>query len=347
MKKLLVLVFILTTCFGCSFLAKTFTSKKKPLFSQTNLSKDANKFFWENYHQGNYDSIPKIIEKLNHALQENPNDLRTTAHLGFVHIWALSERHRLTQINPAIIEHNTLSRRYFYEANQMNPHDPRILGFLADLTLAEGNQLNNKKQQTEGYFLGLKSIRMWPEFNKFTVGYIFSRLSPSDKNFKKGLEWQYETIDDCACEKNTRKTNYKSAIQKIKQSKDPKIYRTCWNTWIAPHNWEGFCLNWGDMLIKNGEIKEGIRIYMLAKESDSYDEWPYRSELENRIKNADQNVAYFNKPVDNQNYRSENVIMINSKFSCTGCHQMSKTEFINFGYQEPDERYYFIKTQKY
>ncbi len=65
--------------------------------------------------------------------------------------------------------------------------------------------------------------------------------------------------------KSTKLTNYKSAVQKIRSSTDPKIFRTCWNSWIAPHNWEGFCLNWGDMLAKNGEVEEAQRIYNLAK----------------------------------------------------------------------------------
>lgn len=48
----------------------------------------------------------------------------------------------------------------------MNPHDLRVLGFLADLTISEGTIFNNQKQITKGYFLGLKSIRKWPQFKK-------------------------------------------------------------------------------------------------------------------------------------------------------------------------------------
>jgi len=76
----------------------------------------------------------------------------------------------------------------------MNPNDPRILGFLADLMLAEGHQFNNQKEQTAGYFKGLKSISQWPQFNKFTLGYVFSNIDSSDKNFKKAINWQYEPL---------------------------------------------------------------------------------------------------------------------------------------------------------
>jgi tetratricopeptide (TPR) repeat protein len=342
MKKFYFLSIIIILA-GCTTIIPAITKKKSFNIIDKPVAKEANEYFWNNYHQGNYDSIDNIIAKLNIALLDDPQNLRTTAHLGFVHIWALAERQRLQNANPSITEHIFLSQKYFDEAYHMNPHDTRILGFLADLTLAEGNQLVNKRKETQGYFLGLKSIRQWQQFNRFSIGYIMSNLDTSDKNFQKGLEWQYETIDDCSCEKNTRKTDYKKAIDNIRKSTDPKIHRACWNTWIAPHNWEGFCLNWGDMLVKNGDVNEAIRIYSLAKESDNYQEWPYKNELELRIKNAQNNVSAFNKPIDEQNIKDQQVIMFNSKMACMGCHQMSKNEFQKMGYQELGKEYYFIK----
>lgn len=341
MKKTIVFALMISLC-GCGIIATTFTADKKHEFVETDLSKSANKYFWDNYHLGNYDSIPKIIEKLSIALQANPKDIVSTTHLGFVHIWALSERQRLSTANPAITEHIFLSHKYFQESNLMNPHDLRVLGFLADLKLAEGSSLGNKKQVTQGYFLGLKSIKEWPQFNKFTLGYFFSALDARNKNFQKGLQWQYSTIDDCACEKNTKK-NLVGAVQKIKNNKDPKISRACWNSWIAPHNWEGFCLNWGDMLTKNGETEEAVKIYALAKESDTYSDWMYKDVLENRILDVNRNKIDFNKKVDEINLHSQNVIMFNSKFSCMSCHQMSKSEFEKFGHKELGTNYYTSK----
>ena len=346
MKKTIVISVLLCFCISCSKLAITFTKKKQPTFNQGKLAKEADHFFWNNFHQGNYDSIAGIIEKLNLALQENPSDLKTTAHLGFVHIWALSERQRLIAPTASISEHISLSRRYFDEALKMNAHDPRIAGFLADLTLAEGSQFENSKQQTEGYFLGMKAIRMWPQFNKFTIGYIFSSLDSTDKNFKKGLKWQHETIEDCSCQKLGIETDYDKAIEKIKLSQDIKTKRACWNTWIAPHNWEGFCLNWGDMLVKNGEVERAIKIYNLARKSEGFLEWKYKSVLENRIVQAKQNVVNFNKKVDEANLANQEVVMFHSKVACMSCHQMSEKEFSDFGYRELDKSYYFFNEKK-
>ena len=341
MKKTFALLLIITI-YGCGIVATTFTEQKNYEFVETDVSKTANKYFWDNYHLGNYDSIPKIIEKLNIALQANPKDIVSTTHLGFVHIWALSERQRLVVPNPAITEHILLSHKYFQESNLMNPHDLRVLGFLADLKLAQGATLENKKELTRGYFLGLKSIRKWPQFNKFTIGYFFSSLDKTDKNFQKGLQWQYTIIDDCACENNT-KNNLTDAVKKIKENKNPEINRACWNTWIAPHNWEGFCLNWGDMLTKNGEIDEAKKIYLLAKESDTYDKWMYKDVLEKRISEVQNNSIDFNKKVDETNLHNQKVIMLNSAISCMSCHQMSKNEYEKFGHKNLKINYYTSK----
>jgi tetratricopeptide (TPR) repeat protein len=346
MKKIIFLLIIIITITGCSFLATTFTAKKNYEISKSEISENANKYFWDNFHQANYDSIPNIIAKLELALRANPNDLITTTHLGFVHIWASSERQRLNIPNTNALAHISLSRRYFEESNLMNPHDRRVAGFLADLALTEGSILKNKKEQTKGFFIGKNAIKKWPQFNKFTVGYVFSNLDTTDKNFKQGLKWQYETIDDCACEKNTRYTGYTSAVQKVRSSTDPKIYRACWNTWIAPHNWEGFCLNWGDMLVKNGEVDEAERIYNLAKESDTYNEWPFKALLEKRLEERAQNVAPFNKPVDEINLKDQKVIMFNSSIACAGCHQTGKSEFKDLEHSGIDmEKYYFLNSK--
>ncbi|MFK7923105.1 MAG: tetratricopeptide repeat protein [Bacteroidia bacterium] len=327
MKKLLVLTILASLLYGCQLIVKMTDSKKsKGEFVSTEIAQSSNQYFWDHFHQGNYDSIPKIINRLNLALSDNPKDVVSTAHLGFVHVWALSERQRLEEPRADITEHAFLSRRYFAEAYKMNPHDPRILGFLADLTLAEGNISEDQQTVVDGYFKGLKSIRQWPQFNKFSIGYIFSILDTTDKNFAKALEWQYETLDDCACQKIDRQGDYVAAIRKIKNNKDPKIARACWNSWIAPHNWEGFCLNFGDMLTKKGTLAEAKKIYQLARLSDTYASWPYKSVLEARIEKLASNYPQFNQPLDELNLNQQKVVLFNSRYSCVSCHQMSSQD---------------------
>jgi hypothetical protein len=94
--------------------------------------------------------------------------------------------------------------------------------------------------------------------------------------------------------------------------------RACFNSWIAPFNWEGFFLNFGDMLVKNRDPRTAVRIYAAAKLDRSYERWPYRSVLEARIQNAEANVAAFNR---SDPPPGDDTIMLQSSFSCMGCHQ--------------------------
>lgn len=349
MKKFLFISFVALLVASCGLIVKMTKSKnERGQLVETPLSKSANAYFWEQFHAGNYDSVNAVISQLNLALGENPNDLVTTAHLGFAHVWALSERQALKNPDASITEHLLLSKRYFQEAYEMNPHDPRLLGFLADMTIAEGNVLGDKRTVVDGYFKGLKSIKMWPQFNKFSIGYLFSILDTTDKNFSQAIDWQYETISDCACEKVDKKGNYVEAINKIKNSKDREIARACWNSWIAPHNWEGFCLNFGDMLTKKGQIEEAKKIYNLARLSDDFDHWPHRNVLEKRIQDIEKNAHAFNKPLDERNLKLQSVMLFNSRNSCTACHQMSETDqkkYVDFKGLGSD--YYFPKKKKF
>lgn len=339
MKKIILLLFSISI-YGCTLFAKSFAPIKKPSrFSQDlESSKEANRYFWDQFHQGNYDSIPMIEELLSRSYFDNPRDLKTVAHLGFVNIWSLSERERNDTDDDALVPLNNISKskQYFEEASKMSPHDPRLLGFRALSKMTLGSVSGNEKMTRDGFYDGKQSINAWPEFNKFTVGYFFSTNRYTSKRFQDGLQDQLSTFDDCFCEKVDEDTyDFEANLGKISQSEDPKIYRACWNSWIAPHNWEGFCLNLGDMLVKNGEIEKGIKMYNLALLSDSYDEWPYKDELQNRISNARDNLDLFRN--------GDKKMLINSPYSCMACHQMSTKEFQAFGHQELSEAYYFIK----
>jgi hypothetical protein len=71
------------------------------------------------------------------------------------------------------------------------------------------------------------------------------------------------------------------------------------------------------MLVKSGDWQTAQKIYANAKLSKEYASWKYQAVLDDRIKQAQDNVALFNAPNETPKAR----IMINSEFSCTACHQ--------------------------
>jgi hypothetical protein len=96
--------------------------------------------------------------------------------------------------------------------------------------------------------------------------------------------------------------------------------RACWNSWIAPHNFEGFFLNMGDMLVKAGDVATARKIYANARHSPTYSEWKHRSLLEQRIAQAPDNVQSFNAVHGSEGGDAKRQ-MVQTTVACMACHQ--------------------------
>ncbi len=307
---------------GCENIAVLTTPAKKPIASDSQLAKDAQNKFWITLHQGDYYQIDNAKRLLMAAYLKNPHDPQIAAHLGFLHIWQLTERARLKDIPPTIVDNSILSQYYFADAVELAPDEARYLGFLGDSQLATGSIFHDDREEVHGYFTLKKAIRMWPEFNYFTGGYVMSSMPAESKQFKEGLAWQWNTLDLCALQPVSHANPDFSPFMKYETQVGPK--RACWNSWIAPYNFEGFFLNMGDMLVKAGQWQTAIKIYRNATLASNYSSWPYRTLLEDRIANAQSNVKFFQnvKLATNPNQR----ILFNSGYGCAACHQNSKSK---------------------
>lgn len=316
--KILKIIFasiILTSLAGCEELAVMFTPKKQPVASQSELSKQAENKFWNTLHQGRYSEISDADKMLTAAYLENPNDPKIAAHLGFLHIWKITERYRMKEVPATIVDEIILSKKYFKDSHELNPADTRITGFYGDSQLVTGQIFHDEREQTRGYFTLKRAISAWPEFNYFTGGYVMSVLSPDSKNFKEGLEWQWKTMDLCAEQKINRNNPDFTPYMHLETQQGPK--RACWNSWIAPYNFEGFFLNMGDMLVKAGDVNTAIKIYNNAKLAKNYSSWPFKNLLEKRIQNAQENIKNFQQEF----ISPDKSIMFNGGYGCVACHQ--------------------------
>ncbi len=85
----------------------------------------------------------------------------------------------------------------------------------------------------------------------------------------------------------------------------------------------------GDMIVKQGDPATARRVYANAKLSKTYEAWPFKRILKDRIAQADENVALFRDVLDDRVARpgkgqpvdKTRTMMISSPFACTGCHQ--------------------------
>src|SRR5262249_21127914 len=156
-----------------------------------------------------------------------------------------------------------LSRRYFEEAVRLNPRDARYLGFYGAMLLSEGTIFKDEKLRRRGYFSLKDSIEAFPEFDYFTAGYVMAALPVDSPRFKEAVEYQWLKLDVCVGETIDRANPDYRRFMHLETKDGPK--RVCWNSWIAPHNFEGFFLNFGDMLVKAGELDRAVSMYANAK----------------------------------------------------------------------------------
>ncbi|WP_394830108.1 hypothetical protein LVJ94_26735 [Pendulispora rubella] len=302
---------------GCASLAIATAPDKQAVHDDSAGAKVADAAFWSTLHGGHYEQIGGTLDLLEAAYLARPNDPKTAAHIGFLHIWRVSERERMETVPPTVTDDIALARRYFDEAVRLDAKDARIHGFLAATMLAEGRIHSDEKLTRKGFFEMQDAVSEWPEFNLFTRGYAMSGLPFDHERYAGAVEDQWATLDTCAHgERIDRKTADFAPYMGLETRTGRK--RTCWNSWIAPHNFEGFFLNMGDMIVKAGDPKTARKVYAQAKLSKEYSAWPYRDVLDRRIAQADENVTWFRTPAKGDKERR---IMGDSAFACTGCHQ--------------------------
>jgi uncharacterized membrane protein len=309
------------------FWAVSFAPAKSASVSRSESAKTADALFWDVFHGGRYEEVPRVLDALTAAYIEDPRDARTAAHIGFSHLWRLSEQARLDTQSATITDELVLARKYFSEAVRLAPDDARFQGFLASMELGEGAIHGDERLKRRGYFDLLKARDAWPEFNLFTAGYVLSQLPHTDSKYAAAVAYQWQNLDVCAEDRVDRVTVAYDKYMAKETTTGRK--RPCWNSSIAPHNFEGFFLNMGDMLVKQGDPETARRAYSNAKLSKTYQTWPFKNILEERIVQADENIVRFRSVVDDhpgqagREHQPERIrtMMISSTFACMGCHQ--------------------------
>ena len=307
----LVSVLSLLTWVSRDYLAIALTPAKISTRSRSQAAIDADKLFWQTFHTGNYNGIERALEVVTAAYLQTPGDAITASHVGWLHIWRVSERARLVAPPSTITDDVILARRYFEESVRLAPHDARTQGFLASAMLAEGQVQGDERLTRRGYFAMHAAVRAWPAFNLFTAGYVLSSQPVQSREFREALDDQWQNLETCVGQRIDRfRPDIAQYIGKIKDR------RACLNTPIAPHNVEGFFLNMGDMLVKSGEWQLATVVYEDARLSPQFQSWPFIAVLNDRIRNAQRNVTPFSMGA-----AGGPPLMVNSAFSCMACHE--------------------------
>jgi hypothetical protein len=267
--------------------------------SDTALAQSARAHFWQDFHAGRYDQLPALTSELTAAYLETSTDPGLARLLALTHLWTISERRRTKGQDPRVTESALLAEKYFGEALRLEPSDHRLPGFLGITRLVNGNIHADAKLSTDGYLTIQDGVAAFPEFNLFVLSTGLGQLTATDARFDEGVEAIWRNFEICA----------KDTINRT-----PSLEQLSTNTEITPHNLEGFFLQWGDLLIKQGKGEIAKSVYEQAKLVDEYPNWPFKSVLETRIGS----IAALRPGVRNN---QQEVAASGSAISCMMCHQ--------------------------
>jgi hypothetical protein len=251
------------------------------------------------------------------AYLRNPDDAKLALLIGHAHFWRVAERGRDPHAGPGVTDAIVLANFYFGEAYRLQPDDHRIAGWLASTQMALGSVHGDERARRRGYFMLKESVRAHPEFNNFTLGYVLSRLPAGDPRLEEAVAAMWTNLDLCVGHKVDRRNPDLSALGSGSIPEGPR--RTCFNGPQAPHNVEGYFLAFGDLLVKTGDPELAKAVYLQARVSPSYESWPFRTLLEERVRTAEIRSARFASPND----ASDAPEMIGtSARSCAVCHAL-------------------------
>lgn len=292
------------------------STAKRASTSRTLPAQAASQLMWTALSQGDYAAIDRVLAALHGAYLGDPADPTTAAHIGMTQLWRISESSRNGRPDPSSLAHMASARRFLEESVALDGTDARRQGFRASARLAEGAMHGDATLQRLGAADLQDAIRTWPQFNLFVLARNLGGAPAGSKTLQQAIDAMWQAQDLCIGGKLPRSDPDMKPYMGLETREG--LNRVCWNSAIAPHNFEGFFLEWGDLLVKSGDVALARKIYANAKHSPAYGTWPHRELLEARIRDAQANVARFSAPPD---AAAHVPIGRASPIGCVSCHQ--------------------------
>lgn len=304
--------------------------KKQAQPSESSEKQLAEERYWEIFRSGAYDRIDEAMLLQKAAYLASPLDPDLALHIAHLHLWRIAERSRLGKaMLPTITDDMVLARHYFQQAQELSPNDTRIKGWLSGTVMGEGAIHGDQRQMVEGFFLAREAAKEYPAFNLFSFAFLMSNRPHDSEPFEEAIGALFKSMEiaNHGPMDRTNPTIANDLAVRIGES-DERIRRAVANTWLAPHNVEGFFLVFGDLLVKKGDTRVARIIYENAKHSPDYEAWPYRDLLERRLQNLEKNVERFRafqptREALQQEDLIERAVIFNSR-GCVICHQASQ-----------------------
>jgi hypothetical protein len=255
----------------------------------TGISRAAIEKFWTIYHGNDYAAIPEVQDKLDRAIQADPNNPTLYALLGATHFWHVGEslrdpkadRNVLAQDMPtaASLFQKALDLDYYTQHPIGYINDDHLPGYLGITTVHTGQEYRDPKLIAKGDATLDFAAYQFPEFNNFNRWAAHLDDQKDSETYKRALDSLWQSIDACVGTQIDRTNpDMKPYLQLVTSVGRKKV---CW--WegdIAPYGFEGLILNLGNGLVKAGQVDAARVMYANARYADNYGTWPYRDVLE-------------------------------------------------------------------
>jgi len=261
---------------------------------------------------GAQDKVTEVITNVDDAVTKDPSDGRAMFYSAIMRFWQLGEEIDLPT-NPLdeLTEAKTMID-HFRKAQAALPNDDRDPAFGGLAKVVIGKILSDSDMQSEGMSDIDHGIQIFPSYSYFLRA-LASAESPADSDdFASVLPSMQGVLDTCNAKKgSTGEYGYDKGPL-------PSALRVCNDEGIVPHVWEGFLINYGDLLLKAGKGADQARaMYQAAKQAPRFDKWPFASALQDRIDQADSRAALY---ADGDPSNDPKIWMQDGHI-CTGCHQ--------------------------
>lgn len=251
--------------------------------------------FWDAMRADAKDERPAVIEALQDALDQHPDQEEFALLLGLGHLWRLAEPlpdeandllGQLTAVQGAESNLDT--------ARELCPTDYRIAAWLGPIKIRMGRMFMNQAQVDEGFAILDEGIEFYPGFVLFSKLLVHADAPRDSADFQAALDAVVDNIDYCT------------------GVNDP----ACSNHAHAAHNIEGSKVFLGDVYAKAGDRAAALEAYQSAMDVPDYDRWDWHDLLADRIDTLDARIAAFDTATTDDDPES----MWAAGNQCSICH---------------------------
>jgi len=235
--------------------------------------------FWSAYHGNEYGRIAEVQDVLRAAIDLNPEDGALVAYLAASHWWHVSEFTRDPQADPSVLQQDMPTAvELMTRAAELAPDDDHLPGFIGVTSVHLGRMIGDADLVVAGDAALDYSVYLFPEFNNFNRWAAYNADPRDSDTYRKALDSLWQAVDACAG--TTVDRNNPDLTPYIHLATSHGRKRACWENEQAPYGFQGIMLNFGNGLVKAGQIEQARVAYRNAKLFAIYESWPYRGVLE-------------------------------------------------------------------